>query len=93
VALIVNRHEDIVKDGEAALVGCNSRATVVPSNTLKVLRKYFLSWPRATTAFEETLETALRGSKEEKGDLDLGNGGKRRARSTRHTLVSQGTLH
>jgi hypothetical protein len=36
-------------------------------------------------AFEETLEMAL-------GDLDIGNGGKRRARSTHSALVSQGTV-
>jgi hypothetical protein len=44
------------------------------------------------TAFEETLEMALRDSKKEKGDLDIGNGGKRRARSSHSALVSRGTL-
>jgi hypothetical protein len=37
------------------------------------------------TAFEEALEMSL-------GDLDIGNGGKRSARSTHSALVSRGTL-
>jgi hypothetical protein len=47
VNLIVNRDKDVVEEGVAALVGRkNSRATMVLSNTLKVLAKILLVGPR-----------------------------------------------
>jgi len=55
VNLTVNRDKDIVEDGVAALVG-----------TTKSLGENTSCWPKAMTAFEETLEMALRDSKKEK---------------------------
>ena len=90
--IIVNLDKGFVKDAEAALVRRNSRATLVLEHCLEGLAEILLVLTQGGDDIRGDLGKGTDGVVRKKLDLDLGNGGKGRARRTRSTLVRQGSL-